>query len=372
LLDTLGFLSPEVSSEAFDLLSQLPDTIELMGVRTSTGEVEYVITKSALVGSYDHRIALKLGAAAAAGLESAGSGLTRRLRVDGSIHKAILGHNIFGGTEDLLASARWLVAALSRTLGVEMPRAEGWEVHRLDWAEVFELASYEACNEYLQGMVGSKYRRRQALTYQGQSIMWPGAVSAFKVYHKGPEFGKHDWARLRNHVRELDVTALQHKADRSVRCEVEVRSKLKNDFGRWPTVDQVPADYLPRLYDTEVGAFLGQSATAMETVRTHKAVSRRLTEVYGSTRGNHLFGVWMQLAALGDAEVRNGRARPTYYRQRKLLKDASVSWLGADVEIVERLSLVPADFSLRRTDPRRVTGEAPEVVKALAPYRQAS
>jgi II/X family phage/plasmid replication protein len=372
MIDTVGLVSPGISDEAAELVRQLPDTMDRIGVRTATGEVEYSITKSDLVGSFDHRFSVRLAEDGAPGPASEGAGQARHLQIEGSIHKAILGHNVYGGPTELLPSVKWLVESLKARLGIDLPPAETWRLHRLDWAEVFDVDRFEVANEFFLNLSGGKYRRRQANIYTGQSIQWAGSVSAFKVYHKGPEFAKHDAPRLFKYVDRLDVAGLQGRANGLIRCEVEVRRKLKNDFGGWPTVDQVPADYVERLYDTEVSAFLGQSSSSMELVRTHKAVSRRLVEVYGSRLGNLLFGTWLQLAALGDAECRKALPHRTYYRHRKLLKDASVSWQGADVRIVERLSLVPGDFSVRRSDPRRLTGEAPQVIAALAPYRRAS
>jgi II/X family phage/plasmid replication protein len=372
MIDTIGLYSPAISDAAADLVNDWPDTIERTGLRTSTGEVEYSITKSELRGSYDHRFSVRVTEQFAGSPVSVGTAAPRMLQVEGSIHKAILGHNVYGGPSTLLAGAQWLVGSLERRLGVELPPAGSWLVHRLDYAEAFDLGTSEACQEFFLSVQGGKYRRRVATIYTGQSIAWNGKVSGFKLYHKGPEFAKHDRTRFLRVLDSLEIAALQRQADGLVRCEVSARRKLKDDFGTWPRVDQVGDSYMSALYDREVAAFLGQSQSSIETVRTHKAVSRRLVEVYGSVRGNHLFGTWLQLAALGDAECRKSLARPTYYRHRKLLKDAAVTWIGADVQIVERLSLVPGDFSLRRSDRRRLTGEAPEVAAALALYRQAS
>jgi II/X family phage/plasmid replication protein len=372
MIDTVGLFSPPISDAAADLVNNWPETMARSGIRTATGEVEYLITKSELRGSYDHRMSVRVAEQFAAAPASEGAAQPRMLQVEGSIHKAMLGHNLYGGPSSLLASAQWLVASLERNLGVELPPAASWLVHRVDYAEVFGVGSFEAAREYLLSIRGGDFRRRRAVTYSGQSVSWNGTVSGFKIYHKGPEFAKHDRTRFLRFLDSLEIAALQKQADGKVRCEVSAKRKLKDDFGGWPRVDEVSDSYMPGLYDREVAAFLGQSQASMDIVRTHKAVSRRLIEVYGSVRGNHLFGTWLQLAALGDAECRKSMARPSYYRHRKLLKDAAVTWIGADVHIVERLSLVPLDFSLRRSDPRRLTGEAPEVAAALAPYRAAS
>ncbi len=108
----------------------------------------------------------------------------------------------------------------------------------------------------------------------------------------------------------------------------------------------------------------------MKTVRKHREVRDRLSEVYEPRLAALLFGTWLQLAALGEKVTREKLPGSTFRRYRKQLQDAGVAWHGADVRIVETASVLPADFSPVRSDPRRVTGEDPRVVELLAPYRE--
>ena len=106
----------------------------------------------------------------------------------------------------------------------------------------------------------------------------------------------------------------------------------------------------------------------MQTVHTHREVSGRLHEVYEDRLANILFGVWMQLAALGEAEVRKRVPRATWFRQKKQLVDAGVSWQAADVQIVPRNMALPRDFSPTRLSPYRMVNEDPDVVRLLSPF----
>jgi len=85
-----------------------------------------------------------------------------------------------------------------------------------------------------------------------------------------------------------------------------------------------------------------------------------------------LLSTWMGLSALGEEKMREKIGRRTFYRHRKLLVDAGVSWLGSDIGIVGGFQIVPEDFRPLPSDPRCLRGEDVRVVQALAPYRVAA
>src|SRR5205085_341409 len=60
------------------------------------------------------------------------------LTIEGSVHKALLGHNIFGGPLHVSQACRWFVADVGARLGLALPPADAWEVGRVDWAEVYD------------------------------------------------------------------------------------------------------------------------------------------------------------------------------------------------------------------------------------------
>jgi II/X family phage/plasmid replication protein len=166
-----------------------------------------------------------------------------------------------------------------------------------------------------------------------------------------------------------DVAALQEMANRLLRFEVSIKSrKLKADFGEQPTVVMMTRDYLEGVHDGEMARLVREGKDDMETVRKHNEVNARLHQVYDKRLANDLFGVWLQFAALGEKVARQHIPRSTFYWQRKKLQEAGISWNAADVQVIESSSAIPAGFSPVRSDPRRLTGEAPEVSAALFPY----
>jgi hypothetical protein len=55
---------------------------------------------------------------------------------------------------------------------------------------------------------------------------------------------------------------------------------------------------------------------------------------------------------LGDEVTREQFPKASFYRHRKHLEEAGVSWRGTDVVVVANDSLLPVDFSPVRTDKR--------------------
>jgi II/X family phage/plasmid replication protein len=292
--------------------------------------------------------------------------------LEGSVHKALLGHNVYGGPEGFRASCEWLLDDVGQRLGVDLPPASNWLVRRVDVAEAYELPDFEAVEEYLWGLNSAQYPRRSVARYGQESIFAPGRTTAVKAYHKGVEFAKHDGRRLRGIMGLAELLELQDKANRMLRWEVSVKArKLDEDHQGKPSVEQVQDSYLEDLHYREVRRLVREGEADVEIVRRHKDVRDRLLVKYSSRKAGLLFGTWHQLVTLGERETRRHMSRPTFYRHRKELVDAGVSWIGADVLVVPRASSLPADFSPTRRDRRRHRKEHPTVSAKLAPFRAA-
>lgn len=382
----------------------------------ATGELEYNFVSGSLRGSWDEKVAVNVKRErwvtkvqdwrvspcnvkkrkVLTHLEDCAPYVT----IEGSVHKALMGHNVYGGPVCPVAGSRWFITDVGRRLGVELPDMDSWLYARCDWAEVFDLGSLAACSEFMHGMTNATYPRRQPRIWPGESFMFAGQMTTTKGYCKGMEFAAHDGKRLKkvftqqeevivkesplNHLRCLevvkpaimyDVAALQETANRYLRFEVEVRSrKLNEEFGGKPTIVKVTREWLEALHDREMGRVLREGKSGMETVRKHHEVLGRLHHVYGHINGRPemLFGIWMQLAALGEREVKKHIGERTFRRYREQLRDANITWLAADVYIGEGLTAIPRGFAPVRRDPRRLLHEAPEVQAALQPFRLAA
>jgi II/X family phage/plasmid replication protein len=381
----------------------------------STGEILWEFTRGPLTGTWDHRISVEVmrhewvvpGHRSTVEQRLADPYRDRAVRehkqrrerpikvpcapyllVEASVHKALLGHNLYGGPVDLQAPVTWFVDELGRQLGVELPPASAWTFRRIDWAEVFDLGSFGAAEEYVRYWYNASFPRRQVHRYGGpagsaRTVMFPGTTTTVKLYHKGPEFEEHDRKRLLQVGKRADrldqvtelVNRLQDRANMLVRCEVETHARTLDDkyaIAPGPVVEQSEiVQWVQSLHDHEMARVLREGTSAVLTVRMSAAVRRRLDDVYGGSLARTLYGTWLEFSAMGEASVRSHLPVRTFYRHRKLLAEAGCSWQGSDVKLdEERPRLVPEDFSPIRTDPRRLVGEAPEVALMLAPYRE--
>lgn len=372
MLDTVKLQSPYLEE-------CVAGEIERRSVRRSaedlgTGELLYELTTASLSGSWDSRVSLRVMRE-----EWADVGGRVQLQrcapyvlLEGSVHKALLGHNVSGGPEALGAACDWLVADVGVRLGVELPRGLEWILRRVDWAEVYELPDFEAVEEYMWGLNSAEYPRRSVARYGRESIHAGGRTSTVKAYHKGVEFAKHDRKRLKSRIDDGELLQLQDQANRVLRWEVQVKAKKLDEMYRGkPRVDEVQVEDLRKLHYTEVRRLVREGEAEVKTVRKQKHVRDRLLEVYDQRKAGLLLGTWHQLVTLGEHETRRHIPRRTFYRHKKALIDAGISWIGSDVVIVPKRSSLPADFSPTLTDPRRVAGEDPAVIEKLAPFRAA-
>ena len=387
MLDTVKLESPELGEE-------LARQIEARCVRRSaveigTGELIYELTTGSLEGSYDHRVSLRVMRSRSVQQKrksveaETGRTVSSSLQVyelcepylllEGSVHKAMLGHNVYGGPEGFEVACEWLCDDVGKRLGVELPKASEWLVRRADWAECYELPDYAANDEYIWGLNAAEYPRRSVTRYGRESIFAAGRTTAVKAYHKGPEFSKHDHKRLRGIMQDADLADLQKYANKVLRWEVSVKAKKLDDDhdGRKPRVSEISAEYLRKLHYREVGRLVREGEADVKTVRKQKDVRDRLLEEYDQRKAGLLLGTWHQLVTLGEKETRRSIPASTFRRHKQLLRDAGVSWIGADVLVVPRVSSLPADFSPTARDPRRLGGEHSTVSALLAPYRAA-
>jgi II/X family phage/plasmid replication protein len=430
MIDTVRLKSPYLCAEAAAIIEQ--QMILRMAVRMDADDGAgplYMITSGELEGSFDNRIMVRLcreelaesdGIRASvpedtrprvdprlllhpnpavqaerlrvASLGEAGRSSSRRhtkifrnvpcppyLVVEGSVHKAMVGHNITGGPQSFQPAACWFVNLIAaELLCVSLPHGSEWFVERVDVTETYHLP-YEAIEDFIGSLNRVEYPRRKRRSYGVESLQFSGTTTSFSLYHKGPEFAVHDGKKLRGRVSPSELFDLQELANGIMRVEISVKAKkLRADAesgllgvkGEKVRVVQVTDAYLQRVHDQEVARVIREGHKDMVTVRLEKEVSVRLFEMYGPQLAGSLYGLWVRLSSHGEKEVRKGMTRRTFYRQRKQLLDAGCSWAGTDIVIQH--SSIPVGFSMRREDPRRDAFEDPKVTDLLARWREAA
>jgi len=386
VIDTVSAESPPLDEDVAHAC-EMGLTLKL-AVKMETGKELYSLTSEALEGTYDARVSVRLmrDRVKVLGKKITSIGAGQRpqtvlescapyLVVECSIHKQMQGHNITGGPCDLTAAVRWLVDHVAKlmglsALGLTLPDGSEWLVRRVDVTECYALP-YEAIQEYIGTLNNASYPRRKVHRYGNEAIFAPGSWSSIKIYHKGPEFAKHDRPRLLKVLDRAEVYQYQALANGIMRVEVGIHAEqLKADFGKKPRVKDISMEYLQGVHDAQVSKLLREGKSEMRTVRNTEEVSRRLYATHEPGLAGALFGTWVRLATLGEREAKEGLKRSTWYKYRKLLEESGCSWNGSDIQITQ--TAIPEGFTLCRRDLRRDAVESPVVTAAMAPYRYAA
>lgn len=419
MIDTVKLRSPALSNEQAALIER--QLVQRIATDLKTGERIYELTSDTLAGSFDNRIQVRLmreewltetltrPVGSSARVTDRRLNVTRMVpcapyvSVEGSVHKAMVGHNITGGPQSFQAASCWFVDKIAELLHVSLPHGSLWGVERVDVTECFNLyqpppyvrdetdqawqlrddlarqKAFEAVEEFIGSLNRVEYPRRKRRSYGLESLQFGGVTTGFSLYHKGPEFAKHDGRLLRDSLGAGSLSVLQELANGIMRVEISVKArKLRADVesgllgvkGEKPTVVQVTDAYLQRVHDQEVARVIREGHKDMTTVRLEKEVSARLFDKYKPQLAGSLYGLWVRLSSHGEKEVRKTMKARTFYLQRKQLINAGCSWAGTDIVI--RHSAIPYGFSLRRSDPSRDTLEDPRISELLRPYRAAA
>lgn len=394
MIDTCTWESPSLTEEQAKACEKFCN--KFIGFELENGGVLYEFTKGNLVASYDSRISMQIKRERL--IESYNS--TKRvyehdtetdrtvshvvgkktmisepsepyLIVECSAHKAMLGHNVYGGPIDFQLTSKWIIKLIEDFVNIKLPDYTQWLVRRIDIAEIFDLGSFEAVQSYIGGMNHCAFPRRKISKYGQETIYAAGSKTTVKFYHKGPEFSKHDRKKLLRFLNPNLVNDLQIKANNLLRIEVEIKSKKFRELfnGELPKVEQISQNLLSGIYDKEVFKMIreAQDKDEKEIYRTTDTVLNRLNNIYPDRPRfvRSLYATWLRLSINGEEKTQELMSRSMFYQHRKALVDARINWLQTDIALKEDYSLVPVDFKPVMSDIRRQTREHDDVINLL-------
>jgi II/X family phage/plasmid replication protein len=389
MIDTIAIDSPEVGIDSIEKIEQFLE--KYTGVDMQTGEVLYQFTRGKLKGSYDSSVSVKIlreklvqvfdgvksgkieaiyftdtdGQKKKMGYEINKSETKMKmvkqscepyLSVECSIHKLLLGHNVYGGPIDVGLIVKFIVNLLKEKFDVDLPEPRGWRIRRIDVAEVYNMGSFEGVQEYIRGLNHCSYPRKKVIPYQCESIYVPGRITTLKLYHKGPEFHQHDRKRLLKFMKAEKVEQLQNIANKILRVEMEIKAQRLRELncGELPTFENIEVEYLQNRLNKEVFNLLHekQEPDRIEIYRTTDAVLNRLNEIFPVRKARTLYNTWIKLASLGEQDTKKIMCKNTFYEHRRELIAVSVSWHHSDIVVNKQYSGIPVNFMPVSTDKR--------------------
>lgn len=339
-----------------------------MGIDIENDRIIYQLTTRQLEGSWDSKVSIRVTNERYEQDDKGHVRLTKTgwyVIIEASIHKLVYGHNVYCGWDDFQKAAAFLISMVESGLDVKLPKPEHWEVRRIDVSENYYLPSPDAVTEWFRMMNLKKYPRRKMAKYGECGLYANGTTTTWKAYHKGPDFKKHDYKRVKWHRGKETADRIHKLAMNIIRFEIEIKKKkLQDDYKKKIVkVKDINNDYLKKLYDSENQKIIREGED-MRIARTTIEVQNRLKAKYNDSWARILLGTWLKFSAFGEEESKREMPRATFYRHRKMLKDLGISWTGTDISI-EYMQSCPIDFQPYLNSRHRLTYEAGEELMRL-------
>jgi len=262
----------------------------------------------------------------------------KSLRIEGSIHKAMHGHNVYGGPVEPQGAIAWLVALAASMLSCPLPDIEQWYVRRLDVAESFDLGSLDNVRGWIRAKSLVVYPRRIVHFWGDNGFITEGTTTTLRAYAKGIQFHAEGGYKALLQCRDAGYAfEVARIADRVLRCEVEIKPALLEKLPEEGRADKITRDWLERVYDGGWRKLLRPIDRDTRMVHTAVEVEKRLRDCLpdDDRRVLSLYMVWCTLAVRGEAWYRRHVDGRTWRKQRRELEAASISWESTNVLTID-------------------------------------
>jgi hypothetical protein len=338
MLDTIVMTTEYLTEEQYQAIqAQLQAR---SGVEPATGEVKYLRYVSSMPVPTTGTV-LRLTVDTAKWVKMPGERAPYRVasktfRVEGSIHKAMHGHNVYGGPVDPREAIGWLICQVSCLLEVELPDLEHWFVKRLDVAECFDLGSLDNVRGWIRAKSLVVYPRREVHFWGDMGLSVSGTTTDLRAYAKGPQFHKEGGYQALLKCRTPEVAfEVSRKAESILRCEVEIKGPLLEKQEHKGRADKLTREWLhEEIYDKQWRQFLRPIDSDSRMAHTSIEVCSRLQSHYPDGWFS-LYMVWCLLAIRGEGWYRQQVAASTWRHNRAKLEAASISWESTNVLTID-------------------------------------
>lgn len=338
MLDTIVMTTEYLTEAEYQLIQNQLQARS--GVEPATGEVKYLRYVSSIAVPTTGTV-LRFTVDTAKWVKMPGERAPYRVasktfRIEGSLHKGMHGHNVYGGPVDPQKAMSWLLLEVSCLLGVEMPELEHWFVRRLDVAECFDLGSLDNVRGWIRAKSLVVYPRREVHFWGDLGLAVSGTTTDLRAYAKGPQFHKEGGYQTLLKCRGIDTAfEVSRLADKVLRCEVEIKAPRLEKLPDKGRADTITREWLEHeVYDAEWRKFLRPIDSDTRMVHTAVEVASRLQSAYPDGWLS-LYVVWCVLAIRGEAWYRAEVGASTWPKQRRKLEAASVSWESTNVLTID-------------------------------------
>jgi len=237
MIDTVGFKAL-IDYETFEKIKE--KTRMTQRIDKETGEIEFEYDNGQTIHSNNYHIVYKISdeywdyVSSDDSLDSTEKSRKSQphkkagiphVRLEFSIPKILLGHNLCSVSMGLIYDAMYLVkTAFEEKYECTLPNMPEWYCYRIDTCANYILSNEQEVRNYITYLQKLDYPRREPMKFGSSGIYFPSQQNTLKVYAKGPEFKKHDMNRF---VNVVEAYGLYEKAKNILRIEVEHKRRIR-------------------------------------------------------------------------------------------------------------------------------------------------
>jgi II/X family phage/plasmid replication protein len=342
MIDTVRFrtLITEKQKEIVEKIGRRTESYEV-----ATGEYYYSFTNSNLKGSWDTNIQLKVQEKVVVG-----EIYKYALYVECSLHKLILGHNCFGGSDDLYSQLLFLQDVLLKELQLYVS-LDKITITRIDYAFVYRLQNQTQSVNYIKQFHMALYRNKEPTLTKETSVFWKTQNWSFKIYDKLSDFNVHDFKKSK-------FTVSFYKSINGIlRVETTFRKKQleKMHYKKDLKVQDINIELLKEFTEDKIFYFekqIGNKSTR-KTVTDFEEVMNRLYSNPDITKRKaaNVLNSYNIIRLIGTQGLRKTLKSSAYYDHKKILENIGVDIVNNTINnklenINKNKKLWPEDFTL--------------------------
>lgn len=286
------------------------------------------------------------------------------LRIEFSAPKIMLGNNIQTITKSHADIAVHTVRIqFEKTFNIKLPSPENWFMYRLDVCSNFILPSEKMVKELINYFQMLTYSRKDKQIYENECIYFPSRHATLKIYHKGPEFKKHDIKRF---VDQFEGRRLLNIANTIIRVEGELKGRLHYITAEYLTSckpkrrlqEKVWNGYL--LYyttmdlldckeelDRMINIFL---ITKENKIMKAKNVHDKLRQNFTLEQADVFMGIYSVILTQGLKNARKIYTDNKMARALRAYRSLGISFINSDASVIDAGLNIPHDFSFEMSE----------------------